>query len=98
MKGDTCKVTRRPSEYFPKGEVDANGTAQGMVFFSKGGHSMVSEASGSAPYCHVAVFKAEAAYGIGTALAAPQEYGGHAERNGHDRRPRVLLVSILMEA
>ena len=60
--------------------------------------AVIDEARGTAPHRRRRRFRAQAAHRIGAALAAPQEYGGQAQRDGDDRRPGILLVTVLMEA
>ena len=60
--------------------------------------TVIDEAGGTAPHRNVTAFEAQAAHRIGAAFAAPQEYGRQAERNGDDRSPGILLVTVLMEA
>src|ERR1700688_2859039 len=59
--------------------------------------SVIDEARGSAPYSDVTAFQAQAAHRVGPALAAPQEYGRQAQRDGDDRSPGILLVAVLMQ-
>jgi len=45
-----------------------------------------------------ALFEVQAAHWIGPAFAAPQEYGRQADRDGDNRSPGILFVTVLMEA
>ena len=58
---------------------------------------MIHEACWTTPNRNVTVFEGQAAHWIGPAFATPQEYGGQAERDGHDGSPGILLITILME-
>src|SRR5438093_13238779 len=61
-------------------------------------HAVVNKARRTAPHRDIAVFDTQPAHGVGAPLAAPQEYGGQAERDRHDWSPLVILVAVLMQA
>src|SRR6266542_247368 len=60
--------------------------------------AVIDKARGTAPYRDVTAFEAQAAYRIRAAFTAPQEYSGQAERDGDDRSPGILFVTILVKA
>src|SRR5439155_7487084 len=86
------------SEHFPEGKIDASGSGQRMPPLPERSDTVIDEASGTAPHRDVTAFEGQASYRIGAAFAAPQKYGRQAERNGDNRSPSILLVTVLMEA
>src|SRR5215471_10681769 len=90
-------IGKKQSEHFPEREVETSSTGQGMPSVLERSDTMIDEPRRTAPHNHVAVFHREAAYRVGTALAAPQEHRGKAERNRNNRGPGIVLVAILME-
>src|SRR5437667_920388 len=86
------------SEHLPESKIDASGAGQRMPPLPERSDTVIDEASGTAPHRDVTAFEGQASYRIGAAFAAPQEYGRQAERNGDDRSPSILLVTVLMEA
>src|SRR5690349_14647630 len=85
-------------EHLSEGQIDASGACQRMPPLPERSDTVIDESRGTAPHRNVTAFEAQSAYRIGAAFAAPQEYGRKAERNGNDRSPSILLVTILMEA
>src|SRR5262245_43815289 len=69
-----------------------------MLTIAERSNAMIDEASGTAPNHDVPAFEAKAAHWIGATFAAPQKYGRHADRNGYDWSPGILLVAVLMKA
>src|SRR5262245_9353656 len=69
-----------------------------MFPVAEGSDTVINETSRSTPHHGVTVFEAHAAHPIRATLAAPQKYSRHAERNGDDRRPGIVLITILVEA
>jgi hypothetical protein len=59
--------------------------------------TVIDEACGTSPHHDVAAFETKAAHSIGATFAAPQEDSRQTERDGDDRRPSILLVTVLME-
>src|SRR5216684_7569316 len=86
------------SEHLPERKVDASGAGQRMLPILKRSDSVIDEACGTAPHRDVTAFEPQPAHRIGAAFAAPQEYGRQAERDGDNRSPGILLVTVLMEA
>lgn len=74
--------------------MDASGTGLPVV---ERRHTVIDEAGGTSPHCDVTAFEAEVAHWIGTTFATPQEYSRQTERDRDDRRPSILLVTVLME-
>jgi hypothetical protein len=68
-----------------------------MLSVLERGHAVIDKACGTAPHRDVTAFEMQATHRIGTAFAAPQEYGRQAERDGDDRSPAILLVTVLMK-
>src|SRR5215471_4826709 len=95
--GVTRANREKGSEHFPEGEIETNSAGQGMLSLLERSDTMIDEPRRTAPHNHVAVFDREAAHRFGTALAAPQEHRGKAERNRNNRGPGIVLVAILME-
>src|SRR5215475_5896127 len=69
-----------------------------MLPFLEWSQTVIDEAGGAAPDHDVTALEPQAANRIGAAFTAPQEYSRQTERNGYDRRPRILLIAVLMQA
>src|SRR5712691_8814514 len=86
------------SEHLSKGKIDASGAGHWVLPVLERRDAVINETCGTAPHRDVAAFEGQAAHRIGAAFAAPQEYGRQAERDGDDRGPGILFVTVLMEA
>src|SRR6266852_2620044 len=86
------------SEHLSEGKIDASSAGQRVLPVLERSNAVIDEACGTAPHRDVTAFEAQATQWIGAAIAAPQEYGGQAERDRDDRSPGILLVTVLMEA
>src|SRR5262249_36779140 len=92
-----CPNGEKGSEHFPEGEIETSSAGQGMPPVPEPSDAVIDEPRRTAPHDHVAVFDRDAAHRVGTALAAPQEHRGKADRNLNNRGTGIVLVAILME-
>ena len=86
------------SEHLSERKIDACGAGQGMLPVPERCDAVIDETCGTAPHGDITAFEAQAAHRIGAASSDPQENGRQAKRDGDDRGPSILLVTVLMEA
>src|SRR5688500_13544168 len=87
-----------PSEDLSEGKVDSNRTCQRVVPVLQRRDAVIEEASRSAPHRNVSALDQQPTKWIGALLPAPQEYGRDSQRDGDNRSPGILLVTVLVDA